>query len=147
MKRFFQGCLGISLLFFTPMLWAAININSADVTALDALPGIGPAKAQAIVEYREQHGSFRSVEELGSVHGIGSKLLERLRPSLALEGASSLPAKNTGSAAVNKASRRKAVVPAGEERAIRHGSHGYILDSGSPSNAFTYRHFSVQEHS
>jgi competence protein ComEA len=57
-----------------------IDLNSATVAQLDALPGIGPATAQAIVAYRAQRGSFRSVDELLEVRGIGEARLEQLRP-------------------------------------------------------------------
>ena len=48
-----------------------ININSADIALLDELPGVGPATAQAIVTYRDQHGPFASVKGLEDVPGIG----------------------------------------------------------------------------
>ncbi|MHB1532311.1 ComEA family DNA-binding protein [Acidithiobacillus sp.] len=70
--------LGLALLF-SPWASAAININAADAAALDSLPGIGPAKAQAILAYRQAHGPFAQVEDLRLVPGIGPKLLERLR--------------------------------------------------------------------
>jgi competence protein ComEA len=57
-----------------------VDINTADVDLLDTLPGVGPATAQAIVAYRDEHGSFGSVEELLDVPGIGEAKLERLRP-------------------------------------------------------------------
>ena len=62
---------------------AAVNINTATAKELEALPGIGAKKAQAIVEYREEHGgSFKSVDELKEVKWIGSKLLEKMRPEI-----------------------------------------------------------------
>ena len=61
---------------------ARLDLNSATASQLDALPGIGPVLAQRIVAHRLEHGPFRSVDELLSVHGIGPRLLERLRPSL-----------------------------------------------------------------
>lgn len=60
----------------------ALDLNRADATQLDALPGIGPVLAARIVEHRRQHGPFRQVEELLAVPGIGPRLLARLRPHL-----------------------------------------------------------------
>jgi len=48
-----------------------VNLNTASLTALESLPGIGPALAQHIVDYRAQHGDFHSVEDLRQVSGIG----------------------------------------------------------------------------
>ncbi|MBT9171663.1 MAG: ComE operon protein 1 [Syntrophomonadaceae bacterium] len=56
-----------------------ININTATADELEKLPGIGPARAQAIVREREQKGSFRRVEDLERVSGIGPKTVENLR--------------------------------------------------------------------
>lgn len=52
-----------------------INLNTADAERLQTLPGIGPARAEAIVAYRQQHGNFSSVEDLLEVKGIGEKIL------------------------------------------------------------------------
>lgn len=59
-----------------------IDINRADATALAALNGVGPARAEAIVEYRRINGPFRSVEELTEVKGLGTFVLERNRDRL-----------------------------------------------------------------
>ncbi|MHB8201799.1 MAG: ComEA family DNA-binding protein [Acidithiobacillus sp.] len=134
MEMKLQGVLCVLFLLFAPAVWASVNINTADATALDALPGIGPAKAQAVLEYRQAHGPFRSVDELASVHGIGPRLLERLRPVLSLDGATTLPqtaARHTG--------HSHTAVPTGEERVVRYGSHGYILESGPQTNAFSLK--------
>ena len=56
-----------------------IDLNHAEAWLLDALPGIGPDKANAIVEYREQHGPFSCTDELTLVPGIGSTTYESLR--------------------------------------------------------------------
>ena len=68
---------------------AAVNINTATKDELIALPGIGPAKAQAIVDYRKAHGPFKTVEELKDVKGIGAKRFEKLKPDLAVSGPTS----------------------------------------------------------
>ncbi|MBU2855479.1 ComEA family DNA-binding protein [Acidithiobacillus ferrooxidans] len=134
MEMKLQGVLCVLFLLFAPAVWASVNINTADATALDALPGIGPAKAQAVLEYRQAHGPFRSVDELTSVHGIGPRLLERLRPVLSLDGATTLP-----QTAARHPGHSHTAVPTGEERVVRHGSHGYILESGPRTNAFSLK--------
>ncbi|MCJ7659861.1 MAG: helix-hairpin-helix domain-containing protein, partial [Anaerolineales bacterium] len=62
-----------------------ININTASFMALDRLPGIGPVLAQTIIDYRETHGSFSSVDSLQDVPGIGAKNLEILRDLVDVE--------------------------------------------------------------
>lgn len=57
-----------------------LDLNAATAADLDRLPGVGPATATAIVRYREQHGPFTNVEQLGEVPGIGPAKLEALRP-------------------------------------------------------------------
>jgi competence protein ComEA len=57
-----------------------ININTASETELDQLPGIGPATARKIIEYRTQSGPFSTPDDLMSVKGIGPKKLARIRP-------------------------------------------------------------------
>lgn len=56
-----------------------INLNTATISDLDSLPGIGPALAQRILDFRERNGGFRTVEDLLEVPGIGSKKFEELR--------------------------------------------------------------------
>jgi competence protein ComEA len=56
-----------------------IDLNTASLDALMTLPGIGPVKAQAIVDYREQHGPFASIEGLTAVSGIGPATFEKIR--------------------------------------------------------------------
>jgi competence protein ComEA len=59
-------------------------LNSATAEQLDALPGIGPSKATLIVQYREAHGRFQTLEELKNVKGIGDKTYMKLAPLLQL---------------------------------------------------------------
>ncbi len=58
---------------------APVDLNVATMAELEALPGIGPATAQAILTYRERNGPFRTVEDLGEVQGIGPARLDALR--------------------------------------------------------------------
>ena len=61
---------------------AIVDLATADVAALDALPGIGPVLAERIVTERRRVGGFHRVDDLLAVPGIGPRLLERLRPRL-----------------------------------------------------------------
>ncbi|MGA9362390.1 MAG: ComEA family DNA-binding protein [Mycobacterium sp.] len=59
---------------------AVVDLNAATVEQLDALPGVGPVTAAAIVAWRQTHGRFTSVDQLADVDGIGSARLDKLRP-------------------------------------------------------------------
>ncbi|WP_053219106.1 helix-hairpin-helix domain-containing protein [Virgibacillus senegalensis] len=59
-----------------------ISINNANASELTQLPGIGPSKAEAIVQHREENGSYRQIEDLLDVTGIGEKTLEKIAPSI-----------------------------------------------------------------
>lgn len=56
-----------------------ININEADSQSLQEIPGVGPATAEKIIEYRNLNGKFKSIEELTNVKGIGEKTLEKIK--------------------------------------------------------------------
>ena len=62
-----------------------VDLNSADETALTTLPGIGAAKAQAIIAYREENGTFKTIEELKNISGIGDKTFEKLKDSIVVK--------------------------------------------------------------
>jgi len=57
-----------------------VNLNEASEIELETLPGVGPATAQAILDYRTEHGRFRSVDDLLNVRGIGPSKLEQIKP-------------------------------------------------------------------
>jgi competence protein ComEA len=103
MKRL---ALALALALFSVTAFAALNLNTATKDELIALPGIGPAKAQAILDYRSAHGQFKSVEELKDVKGIGAKRFEKLKGELTVAPASTKPA-----AAGAEASQRMAKGP------------------------------------
>ena len=70
-----------------------VNINTADAATIDrVLLNVGPAKAEAIVQYRREHGAFKSIEELAMVKGIGLKTVEKNRGRITLgNGRSRVP--------------------------------------------------------
>jgi competence ComEA-like helix-hairpin-helix protein len=71
---------GVASADASPAARAPLDLNRATAEELESLPGIGAAKAAAILEVREQNGGFSSLDELESVRGIGPALLAKLRP-------------------------------------------------------------------
>lgn len=59
-----------------------VDLNKADATELQTLPGIGPAKAAAIIEYRDKSGKFKTIEDIKNISGIGEKTFEKLRDQI-----------------------------------------------------------------
>ena len=62
----------------------SVNINTANAEELQMLPKIGPQKAQAIIDYRKEHGNFTSLDDLKNVSGIGEKIFEGLKQYITL---------------------------------------------------------------
>jgi competence protein ComEA len=108
--------LALGLCLCTGIALATININTASKDELVALPGIGPAKAQAILDYRKSHGPFKSVEELKDVKGIGAKRFEKLKPELAVTGPTSVKAEGKGAASAPHAARGDVAAAASAKR-------------------------------
>jgi len=67
-------------------LQGVVNVNTASSEELQLLPGIGEARARALLETRKRRGGFKSVDELLEVKGIGPASLEKLRPHVTVEG-------------------------------------------------------------
>ncbi|PYZ98710.1 hypothetical protein CR205_09075 [Alteribacter lacisalsi] len=63
---------------------SSLNVNTAGQAELETLPGIGPGKAGAILDYREEHGPFTELEQLMAVPGIGERTFEQLSPLIRL---------------------------------------------------------------
>ncbi|HEX6733399.1 MAG TPA: helix-hairpin-helix domain-containing protein [Azonexus sp.] len=72
---------------------AAVNLNTATVDELNAVKGIGPSKAKAIVDYRDKNGPFKSVDDLKEIKGFGDKSIAKLRGELTVGDASAAAAK------------------------------------------------------
>jgi competence protein ComEA len=68
-----------------PIIPSTVNINTADLAALDSLPGIGPALAQRILDYRQANGPFASPAEIMEVSGIGPSTFERIQALITTE--------------------------------------------------------------
>nr|WP_222434025.1 helix-hairpin-helix domain-containing protein [Bacillus pumilus] len=63
----------------------SVNVNQADAAELQTINGIGPAKAEAIITYREEHGEFQQIEDLRNISGFGEKTIERLKNELTVK--------------------------------------------------------------
>jgi competence protein ComEA len=107
-----QLALALALAFCSATAMAVVNLNTATKEELVALPGIGPAKAQAILDYRNSHGAFKSIEEVKDVKGIGAKRFEKLKSELTVVGASAKPAARPGEASAPQRMAKGTVTPA-----------------------------------
>lgn len=87
LSHLFASLLLVLALAGTAFAGDTVNINTADAATLDrVLLNIGPAKAQAIVDYRKANGAFRSIEQLAMVKGIGLKTVEKNRGRIVIQG-------------------------------------------------------------
>ena len=85
-------CLALMMLVSVQVYAGPVDINSADASELaSAITGVGEKKALVIVQYREAHGPFASVDELAMVKGIGTATIEKNRHNLMVAPAASLP--------------------------------------------------------
>ena len=75
-----DGAARVGVMENTLVVGVPVDVNAATVAALEALPGVGPARAAAIVEEREAAGPFASVDDLARVRGIGPATVDALRP-------------------------------------------------------------------
>lgn len=81
-------CALLACLLMVPVVAVAgdkVNINTANKEALSVLSGIGPVTAERIIEYREKVGSFKSIEEITKVKGIGEKTFLKIKDSIVVE--------------------------------------------------------------
>ncbi len=67
------------LLAFSGFAYAAVDLNAATKEELESVKGIGPVKAQAIIEYRKYNGPFKKVDDLKEIKGFGDKSVDKLR--------------------------------------------------------------------
>lgn len=79
--------------FLTTTAWGAVDINTATAAQLEALPGIGASKAQAIVDYRTKNGPFKSTDDLKNVPGIKEGTYAKIKGEVSVgKGAPAKPA-------------------------------------------------------
>lgn len=83
MNKLYKGLLVLAGLIAFPVL-AAVNINTATQSELEMVKGLGPAKAKAIITYRETNGNFKNLEELDNVKGFGKASVEKLKEELSV---------------------------------------------------------------
>ncbi|QAU22626.1 competence protein ComEA [Dyella sp. M7H15-1] len=109
----------LAFAFALPALAATpVNINTADAeTIAKSLDGVGLAKAKAIVAFREEHGPFKSADDLAQVKGIGQATLQKNHDAILLSGENTTKAEGEAPAKPKHAKKAK---PAAEEESAQH---------------------------
>lgn len=98
-----------ALLAYTGLAFAVVNINSATQEQLATLEGIGPVKAQAIIDYRKKNGPFKKVDDIKKVDGIGDATFNAIKKDLVLSGTTTgagKPAEKKADSAADKAAKK-----------------------------------------
>lgn len=123
---------------------ALININTADATLLDTLPGIGPSKATAIITYRNEHGPFVKIEDIQNVSGIGPSTYADIK-SLITVGETTLPESSssttttaTTTATTNSVGGAPEYIPIPTLRIITSGDRTVSAGADTPFTVVVY---------
>src|SRR6476619_106748 len=104
-----------ALLAYAGLAFAAVNLNTATKEQLESLNGIGPVKAQAIIDYRAKNGPFKSTEDVKNVTGVGDATYEKIKGDVSVTGTSTMApsaAKADSKPAAKTESRAAATAPA-----------------------------------
>lgn len=91
----------VGLVMATFNVFAAVNVNTATQEQLESLNGIGPAKAKAIIEYRQKNGAFKTLEDIDHVPGVGAGIMGKIKNEVTLTGATTEKAEAAGKKAVS----------------------------------------------
>ena len=104
----------VALFAFSGFAIAAVDLNTADLKALESVKGIGPVKAKAIIDYRTKNGPFKSAADLDKVKGFGAKSISKMSSELTIDGKPLAPAQAPAAApkAVEKAVKPAAAAAA-----------------------------------
>ncbi|MEF8700730.1 MAG: helix-hairpin-helix domain-containing protein [Candidatus Accumulibacter sp. UW26] len=104
----------VALLMVSLNAFAAVNVNTASEAELQTLAGIGPAKAKAIIDYRDKNGAFKAVDDLTKVPGIGAGVLSKIRSEVTLTGSTTpaAPANKMATPAAAPANKMATPAPA-----------------------------------
>src|SRR3954447_17658188 len=92
-------------LLFSGLALATVNINQATREQLDVLPGIGPTKAQAIIDYRNANGPFKSPEDIMKVKGIKEGEFAKIKNDISVSGPTSAPAAKSTAKSESKSAK------------------------------------------
>jgi len=98
----------VTLVASIGMALAAVNINTATEQELQTLPGVGPAKAKAIIDYRTTKGNFKTVDDLKNVKGIGDKTFDKFKGQLTVSEPTQVDPKAQKAAPADKAGKKDA---------------------------------------
>lgn len=83
----------MSALVFSAPAWAVVDLNTASQAELETVKGIGPKKAQAIIEFRKKNGNFKTVDDLDNVTGFGKKSVDMVRKDVAVGNSAAVAGK------------------------------------------------------
>ena len=95
----------LALIAYAGIAFAAVNINSATKEQLESLDGVGPVKAQAIIDYRKKNGPFKSLEDVKKVDGVGDATFDKVRKDIALSGTTKVDTPVSGTTKADTAAK------------------------------------------
>lgn len=96
------------LVMVTFNVFAAVNVNTATQEQLESLNGIGPAKAKAIIDYRQKNGAFKTLEDIDKVPGVGAGIMGKIKNDVTLTGTTTVKVEPSS----KKAASVKSAAPA-----------------------------------